>query len=270
MEYRWITIDDEYLCNGDSKYEKQKKQYSEDGTVWYDVEPLEVKRGDIIERYSVDCGYVAGTVIRPYSVITDKYFVEYCPLPKNYDLSEIRPFYNVGEEIWLIPLIGTALYEELLQQVNDNEVTPENSTLLLKIYPYLSFAICYEALAFISFHFSATGITAGFSENSRSVNINDINFISTTLRNQIELMKKILRKFLNDNADLYPLYRADNTPCDCQCEKGDEWLWNYYFGDGVINKYDWERWLLSCMLQKDKPLPYAQAYSTPRRPIDIR
>lgn len=63
-------------------------------------------------------------------------------------------------------------------------------------------------------------------------------------------MKKILRKFLNDNAELYPKYCPDNTPCDCKCNSDNELYWNFYFGNGSFNKYDWERHLLGCMFKK--------------------
>ena len=207
-------------------------------------------------------------IIRDWTLINDAYFQEYSPLPFNYNLEEIRPYYKVAEELWVVPVLGVALYNELIQQVNDNQVSELNSTLLLKIYAYEAIAITYEALPFVSYHMSETGITKGFSDNSTSVSINDVNFISTHLRNQLELLKKYLKKFLDDNADLYPLYRPTGTPCDCQCEKGDEWLWRYYFEPGY-NKYDREKMLYSCMLRAKEPNPYAQLYSTRRERIDL-
>lgn len=40
-----------------NKYQKTKKQYSEDGINWYDVEPPEYNIGVLLEENSVDCGY---------------------------------------------------------------------------------------------------------------------------------------------------------------------------------------------------------------------
>lgn len=207
-------------------------------------------------------------IVRDWTLINDAYFKSFSPLPFNYNLEEIRPYYKVAEELWVVPIIGVALYNELIQQVNENNVTELNSTLLLKIYAYEAIAITYEALPFVSYHMSETGITKGFSDNSTSVSINDVNFISTHLRNQLELLKKYLKKFLDDNADLYPLYKGDGSPCDCQCQKGDEWLWRYYFEPG-FNKYDREKMLYSCMLRSKAPNPYAQFYTTRRERIDL-
>lgn len=207
-------------------------------------------------------------IVRDWTLINDAYFKSFSPLPFNYNLEEIRPYYKVAEELWVVPIIGVALYNELIQQVNENNVTELNSTLLLKIYAYEAIAITYEALPFVSYHMSEIGITKGKSSNSDSVSINDVNFISTHLRNQLELLKKYLKKFLDDNADLYPLYKGDDSPCECQCQKGDEWLWRYYFEPG-FNKYDREKMLYSCMLRSKAPNPYAQLYSTRRERIDL-
>lgn len=209
-------------------------------------------------------------IVRPYTVINEEYFKAYCPVPMNFNMEEILPFFNVAEELWLVDVLGIALYNELLEQVNNNTVTELNSTLLLKVYPYLSFAICFEALPFLGYHFSEVGVTKGKSLNSDSVSINDMNYISSTLRNQVELLKKYLKKFLDDNADLYPLYTATGSRCECKCDDKTEFIWNYYFNGGTLNKYDLEHYLLACMKRKDIPNPNIQVYSTPRRPIDIR
>ena len=209
-------------------------------------------------------------IVRPYTVINEAYFKAYCPVPMNFNMEEILPFFNVAEELWLVDVLGIALYNELLEQVNSNTVTELNSTLLLKVYPYLSFAICFEALPFIGYHFSEVGVTKGKSENSDSVSINDVKYISSALRNQVELLKRYLKKFLDDNADLYPLYTPTGSCCECKCDNKTEFIWNYYFNGGTLNKYDLEHYLLNCMKRKDIPNPNLQVYSTPRRPIDIR
>lgn len=208
-------------------------------------------------------------VVRDYTLINEAYFKAYCPIPMNYNLEEIVPYFTIAEKLWVLPVLGTPLYNELMEQVNTNEVTELNSTLLLKIYPYLAIAVCYEALPFIAYHMSEVGITKGKSENSDSVSINDVNYISRTLRTQLELLKKYLKKFLDDNEELYPLYYGNGEKCDCTCSDRDAWLWDYYFGQGT-NRYDRERMYLRCMVKKDVPNPDLQLWTTPRRNVDIQ
>ena len=59
--YRWVNMDisTDYICDGTTKYYKQKKQVSYDGgQTWQDVTPAEYQRGSVYETQSTDCGYV--------------------------------------------------------------------------------------------------------------------------------------------------------------------------------------------------------------------
>lgn len=200
------------------------------------------------------------------TIINEEYFKQYSPIPDNYNIKEIKPFFKVAEQLWVMPLLGQALYDELLEQVCANDVTPENSTLLLVVYPYLSFAICYEALPFISYHFSQVGVTKGKSDNSDSVSINDVNFISTQLRSQVETMKGQLKEFLNNHKDIYPLYKSDDCECSSQnvCEDCG-WIADYYGSE----RYDWQYFRALYEANKNRPNPRLQVYTTRRINIDI-
>lgn len=58
--YRWITLtgDNDYICDGTTKYSKQQKQQSTDnGMTWTNVSPAEYQRGTLLETDSPDCGY---------------------------------------------------------------------------------------------------------------------------------------------------------------------------------------------------------------------
>lgn len=201
-------------------------------------------------------------IITPWVLMRDDYFVEYSPLPKNYNLSEIRPYYKLSDDLWIKPILGLPLFEELLEQVNTNTLTPENSTLYLMLLPYLAFAITQEALPFIAYHFSETGITKGFSDNSTSVSINDVNFISTRLRSTLETLKSNFKKWLDDHSDSYPLYKPDNCSCNnSECTDCD-WIIQYY-GGGYKN-HNWQYFW-----NKNKPNTRLQTFSLPKRNIDL-
>ena len=209
-------------------------------------------------------------IVEVQTLITEDYFKAYSPIPDNYNIKEIKPYFHVAEKLWIEPIIGMRLYEELLDEVEKDEVTPENATLLLNIYPLLAFAITYESLPFVGYHLSQVGITKGKSEISEPVSINDVNYISTQLRNQCETMKKLLKKFLDENAEHYPLYYADNT-VECNCDNDCEWDWIYhYYTDGTYDKYQWQRSVAEHRMRKFKPNSYNQLYSTRRYKMNLQ
>ena len=209
-------------------------------------------------------------IVEVQTLITEDYFKAYSPIPDNYNIKEIKPYFHVAEKLWIEPIIGMPLYEELLDEVEKDEVTPENATLLLNIYPLLAFAITYESLPFVGYHLSQVGITKGKSEISEPVSINDVNYISTQLRNQCETMKMLLKKFLDENAEHYPLYYADNT-VDCNCDNDCEWDWIYhYYTDGTYDKYQWQRSVAEHRMRKFKPNSYNQLYTTRRYKMNLQ
>ena len=209
-------------------------------------------------------------IVEVQTLITEEYFKTYSPISDNYNIKDIKPYFHVAEKLWIEPIIGMPLYEELLDEVEKDEVTPENATLLLNIYPLFAFAIAYESLPFVGYHLSQVGITKGKSEISEPVSINDVNYISTQLRNQCETMKKLLKKFLDENAEHYPLYYADNNAeCNCDDECGWDWIYHYYT-DGTYDKYQWQRSVAEHRMRKFKPNSYNQLYTTRRYNMNLK
>ena len=85
IEYRWVNVTGGYVCDGTTKYNQEKQQYRIDGGAWTDVTPINTRKGStVIERDSVDCGYIA-PVYRWYQAPasdylcsgTSKYYKEY-------------------------------------------------------------------------------------------------------------------------------------------------------------------------------------------------
>ena len=54
-EYRWVLIDNGYICEGKDKYTKYIYQVSYDGINWYNVTPTQYKKGEFVESNSSFC-----------------------------------------------------------------------------------------------------------------------------------------------------------------------------------------------------------------------
>ena len=73
IEYRWVVVDEQYICVDFDKHALEKKQQSSDGgTTWTDVTPTETRAGALIEANSEDCGYQP-TIEYRWVVITGQY-----------------------------------------------------------------------------------------------------------------------------------------------------------------------------------------------------
>lgn len=146
-------------------------------------------------------------------IINKKYFKEYGILPLNYDLTEVMLYVPLAEKIWVLPILGEMMYDEIQEQVDNNTLSDENSTLLVKIlWRYLTHCTILEALPIIWSHFTEVGLTKGKSDNSDSVSLKDLAYIEAKIRAQVEALKDELVKFLHDHYTSFPLW---NGNCGC-------------------------------------------------------
>ena len=174
-------------------------------------------------------------VIKQRTLFNEEYLKEYSLLPTNFNTKEIWNFIPLTEQLHIVPVIGQALYEELLDQVEKNEVTPANASLLLEIYPFEGLALMEVCMPYLAMHITEVGITKGKSENSDSADVNDINYLTNYVRSQMEPLKSKLISFLKNNKDLYSLYK--DIDCTCKPTK----TWNVYGMNQINTDYDFNR-----------------------------
>lgn len=148
-----------------------------------------------------------------------EYLKEYSLLPINFNTDEIWNFIPLAEQLHIVPIIGQEMYKELLDQVENNEVTPENASLLLQIYPFEGLAIMEVSMPYIAYHITEVGITKGSSENSESVTTNDINYLTNYVRSQMTPCKERLIEFISQNSELYPSIKIEHK-CEKQTTNG--------------------------------------------------
>ena len=175
-------------------------------------------------------------------LINEKYLKKYSPIPLNFNLDEVQNYVPVATKIWLIPLVGEDLVDELEEQIEANALSDNNKALLTTggLWQYLAYATCYESLPFLWARISEVGIVKGKSDNSDSLDLKDLTLVQQHLRNQVEVLKEQLAKWLCQRIDLFP----KACPCCLGCSCCDDGL--------------------------RRPNPNLQLYSTNRSFTDIR
>ena len=150
-------------------------------------------------------------------IINEKYFKQFSPIPLNYNMAEVKNYIPVAEKIWVKPIIGDDLYEEIDDEIENNNLSEANQALLTQggLWQYLAFATCYEALPMIWSHISEVGVTKGKSDNSDSLDLKDMTWVIQHLRNQVEVLKDQLKKYICEHNEYFP--SADFCSCGCSC-----------------------------------------------------
>ena len=178
-------------------------------------------------------------------IINEKYLKQYSPIPLNYNLAEVKNYIGVAEKIWVKPIIGCDLFDEIQEQVDENNISEENATLLTEggLWQYLAFATVLEALPIIWGHISEVGITKGKSDNSDSLSLKDMTFIQQHIRGQVEVLKDQLKTWLCEHGESFP--SLDCCACGCSCCNDNR---------GKLNS----------------PNPMNQLYSTRRKNVNLK
>lgn len=148
----------------------------------------------------------------------------------------IRPFIAIAEQKYFIASISQELFDEIKEEIKSDDLSDENKTLLEKIKTPLAHFALFEAIPQISISIESKGFkinssTDGFNSNDKAEMkmIEDLKQSSINLANQF---MSIMKKYLDDNADDYPLYKdSDNyndeqprTQLPNNIDKPDVWV----------------------------------------------
>lgn len=159
-------------------------------------------------------------------LISESLFKQYSPVTSNTDITEFVPYIGIAQELHIEPVLGEPLMSELKEQIKDNSLTAENSDLILKVAPALSFYAVYQALPFHWATIVNKGITIRESENSKGIDIKDLAQLRQWIKNDADILKGQLVDFLYRCRVSYPLWR----PLDgCSNKREKDFDSGFYF-----------------------------------------
>lgn len=153
-------------------------------------------------------------------IISEELFKLHSPVTSNTDITEFIPYISIAQELHIEPVLGEPLMSELKTQIESNTLTPENSDLIIKIAPALSFYAVYQALPFHWATIVNKGVTIRESDNSKGVDIKDIAQLRRWIKDDAEVLVKQLITFLCKCRSNYPLWRPQNQCCNDVINEG--------------------------------------------------
>lgn len=158
-----------------------------------------------------------------------------------------------AQEYQLQEIIGTDLLEEIQTQVQDDNLTEANTSLLNNyIIPFLLKQAQSSLVFDIHFRLRNKGVMTFNSEEATSAANATISLVTKKLANDAQFNGERLRKFLLCNNLTYPLYLNGNTegwkvrPARTAYQTGF-WLGNQrkpLGGVGPISSLNWNNWFI--------------------------
>jgi hypothetical protein len=126
--------------------------------------------------------------------------------------SLLEPFIDIAQPMYILRVLATPLYEQLEATINTyglTGVTGTNLTLLNKIKPALIYATFYESIPFLWAKITNKGITNKQSDNSTSVDKDDMLTLRANVNDWKGFYIEELKRFLRNNQATYTLWREE-------------------------------------------------------------
>jgi hypothetical protein len=170
-------------------------------------------------------------------LINEELLKAYSPISEDTEISDIVPFVSVAQSLHILPILGNDLFQSLQVSIKENNLTKEQSALILEIAKPLSFWTVYECLPFHFMKIVDKGITEAHSENSVTPSYKDISALRQNVQNTAEGLDLGLIKFLCCNKDTYTSWSpSDSSCCEELLEKNDEGSASKTFDSGIYFK----------------------------------
>jgi len=133
-------------------------------------------------------------------------------ISENVDCLLLEPFLNISQEMYVMPILGTALYDDIIAQIDANTVSGNTETLINDyIIPAIAFGSWYSSAPFLLYKTQRNGVLKMSTDTLTPVDPAEMSIYMSKLENLKAFYCNRLEHYLCENKTTFPLYRASCT-----------------------------------------------------------
>lgn len=153
-------------------------------------------------------------------------------LHANVDEKLVLPEIKTAQDMYILPALGSALYNELQTAVEANSFTALQTALLDDyIVDCLIYYVMSELPQGLSYQFYNKGLIRKTGENQESPSMQDMIDVANRYRARAEFYKQRLIKYLKQNNALYPNYLNFGSGIDSIKPDNEGYTVSMWLGD---------------------------------------
>lgn len=138
-------------------------------------------------------------------LITMARYRQLCPVSFNLDEQWINGIFEYVQSL-LEDCLGDALVSELLQQLTNNTLTPQNIALMQYIEKVFAWSLFSESCFYVANRMENKGMVNNLDSSSSQMSSNAVNMLRMDSLKKHEHWKDKMINFLDQNHLSYPLY----------------------------------------------------------------
>ena len=131
---------------------------------------------------------------------------------QNIDCELLQSHLNIAQEIYIAPILGDCLYEDLVTNFDANTLSADYQTLLDDyITPAIGFAAWYNAAPFLHMRTSRNGINKSGTDTLSPIELSEFSMYMSKVENMMKFYLKRLEDYLNCNKAKFSLYCQNSS-----------------------------------------------------------
>ena len=158
----------------------------------------------------------------------------------NVEVSAIRPVLKRSQDMYIEPILGSALYNRLLDGVEADDLTADELTLVNDYIAIVLSVACEIRMGnAITNEIRNIGLGNATDPNFQASNINGIEREKDISYKDLTFYKNRLKRFLCENAATYPLYNSTNQYGVKKEGNTNSYSQNFFINSGRNSKRKW-------------------------------
>jgi len=147
--------------------------------------------------------------------IGETYIKDTSYIDENVDIKLLRNSILETQDLRILPILGTGLYDECKSQVQAGTLTALNSTLLnTYVNVALKYWVLHDAALILTFKVMNKSVVKRTAENAEVVSVTDLDRLMDFFKGRAEFYSERVTKYLLANVSSYPLYLTAGNSID--------------------------------------------------------
>lgn len=146
------------------------------------------------------------------TIVTAEQLKTLTSLSQNIDCELLNPHLLISQQLYIEPVLGTALYNDIISRYDNNALTGDTQTLYEDyIVQAIGFAAWFSAAPFLNYKTQRAGIQTLSSPDNTPVTVEELSLYIARVETMKNFYLDRLRDYLYANQTLFPLYRSSDS-----------------------------------------------------------
>ena len=175
---------------------------------------------------------MANEIVQNVLMCSEQYVKDNSAMDGNVDVQLIRTVLADAQELYILPILGTALYNDILNQIQSNTLSANYKTL---VESYLQKALkawtLYEGINIWQYKITNKAIMVKNSDNAQPVQTSDVTRLKEYFQSKAMIYSERCTKYLQANYSTYTLFLLPGTTIDTIWPNRDNYHCGIFLGN---------------------------------------